>query len=87
MKAEKTVYRVSPSYEEYIRKMDEQKNSMDRAQAELEIREAGIAEGIEIGIEQGIEKGMNKKQQFILDLLDQGLTSEELRKRLLTVTS
>jgi hypothetical protein len=47
MEEKKPVYKVSPSYEEYIRNLDELKNSMDRAQEALEIREAAIAEGIE----------------------------------------
>jgi len=74
MKAEKTVYKISRSYTRYIRKLDELKNSMDRAQQELEIREAAIAEGI--------KQGMNNSRQYFLELLNQGLSIEEIKQRL-----
>jgi len=82
MKAEKTVDKVSPSYREYIRKLGELKDSMDRAQAELEIREAAIAEGIKRGDEQGFKRGKNETRQYFLDMLNQGLTTEEIIQRL-----
>jgi flagellar biosynthesis/type III secretory pathway protein FliH len=78
MKAEKTVYKVSREYKRFARKMAERKNMMDRAERELEIREAAIAEGRE----KGFEQGRNERSQYFLDLLNQGLTVEEIKRRL-----
>jgi flagellar biosynthesis/type III secretory pathway protein FliH len=82
MKAEKTVYKVSREYKRFARKMAERKNMMDRAERELEIREAAIAEGIEKGREKGFEQGRNERSQYFLELLNQGLTVEEIKRRL-----
>jgi hypothetical protein len=82
MKAEKTVYKISRSYKKFARKMAERKNMMDRAERELEIREAAIAEGLAEGIEKGREQERNERSQYFLDLLNQGLTIEEIKQRL-----
>jgi flagellar biosynthesis/type III secretory pathway protein FliH len=86
MKAEKTVYKISRSYKKFARKMAERKNMMDRAERELEIREAAIAEGLAEGRAEGrtegLEQGRNERSQYFLDLLNQGLTIEEIKQRL-----
>ena len=38
--------------------------------------------GVEIGIEKGIEKGVEKSNKYFLELLDQGLSPEEIKRRL-----
>ena len=39
-------------------------------------------EGREEGIEKGVDIGIEKRNQYVLELLDQGLTNEEIRQRL-----
>jgi len=45
----------------------------------LEVR---YEEGVEDGIERGIEQGIEKNRQYVLELLKQGLSSEEIKQRL-----
>jgi len=45
-------------------------------------REEGIEKGIERGIEKGIEKGMEKTKNYVLDLMAQGLSHEEIKKKI-----
>ena len=47
-----------------------------------EAREEGIAEGLEEGIEQGIERGIEESKEYVLGLIDQGLSAEEIKIRL-----
>ena len=68
MRAEQAVTRVSRDMKRYARKMAEIKNSMDRAQMLLEAQEKGHAEG----------------QKKVIDLLEQGLSLDEVKKRLST---
>jgi len=44
--------------------------------------EQGLEKGLEQGLEKGIEQGMEKSRQYFLDLLNQGLTIEEIKQRL-----
>jgi flagellar biosynthesis/type III secretory pathway protein FliH len=39
-------------------------------------------EGFEEGLEEGMEKGREETHQFFLELLNQGLTAEEMKQRL-----
>jgi flagellar biosynthesis/type III secretory pathway protein FliH len=39
-------------------------------------------EALEEGIEKGIEKGMQKVQNYVLELMAQGLSYEEIKKKL-----
>jgi len=74
MKAEKTVYKVSRSYKRFARKLAERKNEMDRAQLIYDTREAALAEADQLGKE--------KLHQYIISLQKQGLSSDEIIKRL-----
>jgi len=38
-------------------------------------------EAREDGIQIGMEKGMENRDQYVLDLINQGLTSEEIKQR------
>ena len=44
--------------------------------------EKGIERGIEKGIEKGMEKGMEKTKNYVLDLMAQGLSYEEIKKKI-----
>jgi flagellar biosynthesis/type III secretory pathway protein FliH len=44
-------------------------------------------EGFEEGREEGMEKGRDETRQFFLELLNQGLTAEEMKQRLSQITS
>ncbi|MCL2008357.1 MAG: hypothetical protein FWG77_09755 [Treponema sp.] len=44
--------------------------------------EKGIEIGVEKGIEIGVEKGKQELQKYVLELIAQGLSSEEIKKRL-----
>jgi len=49
----------------------------------LEVRyEEGVEDGIEQGIERGVEQGIEKNRQYVLELLNQGLSVEEIKQRL-----
>ena len=54
--------------------------------AREEAREKGIIEGMEKGMMKGMEKGMVKGkkeiQNYILDLIEQGLSSEQIKKKI-----
>jgi len=41
----------------------------------------------EEGFEDGLEKGREEGRQFFLELLNQGLTAEEMKQRLSQITS
>jgi len=45
--------------------------------------EVSREEGLEQGLEQGREEGEEKSRQYFLDLLDKGLSIEEIKERLL----
>jgi len=88
MRAEKEMPRVSRTYKRYVRNLSILKYEMDKAQQKLEYREAyerAFNEGFEIGFEEGIEIGRekfkNKFKQYLLDLVNQGLSTEEIKKR------
>ena len=46
-------------------------------------REEAFEDGVERGIERGIEQGIEKNRQYVLELLKQGLSSEEIEQRLM----
>jgi hypothetical protein len=46
-------------------------------------REIGLEQGREIGLEQGLEQGKEQERQRFLKLLNQGLSIEEIKERLL----
>ena len=46
--------------------------------------EDGIEKGIEIGTEKGIGIGEQKNQKYVLELIDQGLSAEEIKQRLIS---
>jgi hypothetical protein len=45
-------------------------------------REEAMEKGIEKGIEKGVETGMEKGQNYVLGLMAQGLSYEEIKKRI-----
>ena len=44
--------------------------------------QSGMAEAKRSGIEEGMEKGEEKSRQYFLELLNQGLTIDEIKERL-----
>jgi len=47
-----------------------------------EYKKVKYLEGVEDGIEKGIEKGEKKGQDYVLELMEQGLSYEEIKKQL-----
>jgi len=82
MRAEKAVNKVSRDYIRYARKMAEIKNSMDRAQALFVAQEEGHAKGLVEGRAEGLEKGIAEERRRVLEMLDQGLSVEEIKQNL-----
>ena len=94
MLAEKAVAKVDRSMERYARKMAALKNRMDHAQmlynakkeglqlGREEGREAGRQEGRHEGRQEGRQEGRDEERQYLLELLSQGLSAEELKQRL-----
>ena len=64
MLAEKSVMKVDRDMERYARRMAALKNSMDRAQL----------------ISDAKEKGREEERQYFLELLNQGLSVEEIKQ-------
>jgi len=44
--------------------------------------EVAREEGREDGLEEGLEKGLEKGRQYFLEMIDQGLSIEEIKQRL-----
>ena len=89
MRAEQAVTRVSRDMERYARKIAAIKNRMDRASDIDYARRTGHAEGRAEGRAEGLQEGLEKEQkareeerQRFLDMLNQGLTVEEIKQRL-----
>jgi len=78
MRAEKQVNNIHRSFEKYMREMDEIKDEMERHDR----LQAAKKEGHALGHAEGITTGEKKRDQYILDLIDQGLTTEEIKQRL-----
>jgi hypothetical protein len=70
MFAERAVKGISRDYRKFARQMAIIKNRMDRAQMLYDAREEGHAEG------------RNEERQYLLEMLDQGLSIEEIKQRL-----
>ena len=45
-------------------------------------KEEGVKEGIEQGEKRGLAEGKEKVQNYVLELIEQGLSAEEIKKRL-----
>jgi flagellar biosynthesis/type III secretory pathway protein FliH len=58
--------------------------NMDKALevARWEDKEEGLEKGRVEGIEKGIQKGREEVQNYILDLMAQGLSYEEIKKKI-----
>ena len=48
----------------------------------MKFHESKKAKGRKEGIAEGMEKGREETRQFFLELLNQGLTAEEMKQRL-----
>jgi len=86
MCAEKSTYKMSRSYRKFANNLSKMKYELDHQfdieDAREEAKTVGIAEGRAEGIIAGRAEGVQDERKRILDLLDQGLTVEELKKRL-----
>jgi flagellar biosynthesis/type III secretory pathway protein FliH len=64
-------------------KVDER---MLRLQWEMDAREEGLAKGLEQGLEQGRKQGWKggreEERKYILELMEQGLSADEIKRRL-----
>nr|AGS53801.1 transposase/inactivated derivative [uncultured bacterium contig00039] len=91
MKAEKSVYTLSRSYERAARRMSALIGRIDhdselhfaKEEAKAEGHAEGLAEGHAEGLAKGLAKGKAEGQKQILKMLEKGLSIEEIRKRLI----
>ena len=81
MSAEQAVKRVSRDMRRYARRVAEMKNQLDRAMDWDHAREEGIAIGRAEVFEKE-QKAREEDRQLFLELLDQGLSVEEIKQRL-----
>ena len=74
MRAEMVAERIDRDYEKFARRMAEEKNRLDIALRREAIRRASLAEGR--------AEGRQEERQYILDMLDRGLSIEEIKRQL-----
>jgi len=74
MRAEKEVVKLSRSYLKYMRQLSVEKDKIDLGYKLNAARKEGR--------EEGLMKGHIKGRKEIIDLLDQGLSAEEIKQRL-----
>ena len=80
--ASDSIYRISQDEVERARIMRAEKTELDYISYMDWAKETGFAEGHARGHADGLADGEKKNQEFILDLIDQGLTAEEIKKRI-----
>ena len=85
---------ISKDEIERARLMSEYKYQLDTQSKLVTAKRAGIQEGLEKGLakgkkegiaeglEKGIEEGKKEVQNYILNLIDQGLSREEIKKKI-----
>ena len=76
MRAERAAAKMDRDYEKFARRLAEEKNRLDIALRREAIRRAALTEGM--------EKGRNEERQHFLEMLDQGLSVEEIKRQLNT---
>ncbi|MCL2025570.1 MAG: Rpn family recombination-promoting nuclease/putative transposase [Leptospirales bacterium] len=81
--ASEVLINISKDEKERFRLMSEYKYELD-TQSRLV---AAKREGMQKGIEEGIEKGMEKAKNYMLELLAQGLSQEEIKKKIEEIPS
>ncbi|MCL2155302.1 MAG: hypothetical protein FWH53_06530, partial [Leptospirales bacterium] len=60
----------------------EYKYQLDTQSKLVTAERKGMQKGIEKGMEKGMQKGKKEVQDYILNLIDQGLTGEEIKKKI-----
>ncbi|MDR3170872.1 MAG: hypothetical protein LBU17_04495, partial [Treponema sp.] len=80
--AQEAFLTVSRDERERARLLSEYKFAMDLQDRMITAREEGWEEGIELGTAKGIELGTTRGQSQVLDLLRQGLSADEIERRL-----
>jgi len=81
MWAERAAAKIDRDYWKAIRKMNDLKDKMDRAQLKYDAREEGLREGRAEGREEGIEKGMEKgREEVARNALIEGVPIELIKK-------
>ena len=78
MHAEKEVVKVSRSFKKYIREMSEMKDEIDHWHKMEAVRK----EGLEKGHAEGHVIGREDERKYVLDLISQGFSAEEIKRRL-----
>jgi len=76
--AVETLVNITQDEVEYAQMCNLIKSQLDWKADLFEARSEGLEEGLEKGREEGLEKGREETRQFFLELLNQGLTAEEI---------
>ena len=82
MRAERAAAQIDRDYEKFARKLAEEKNRLDIALRREAIRRASHAEGLAEGRQEGHEEGRQEERQYLLDMLERGLSIEEIKQQL-----
>jgi len=80
--AVETLSNITQDQVEYARMCNLIKSQLDYQCGMVEARRDGIEEGMGIGMEKGKEIAHEEDRQYFLDLLNQGLTIDEIKERL-----
>ncbi|MDR0552319.1 MAG: Rpn family recombination-promoting nuclease/putative transposase [Spirochaetaceae bacterium] len=73
---------ISRDEVERARLLSEYKYEVDRQNDLISARREGLAQGISQGLAQGISQGVAQGQNYVLSLLEQGCSLEEIKRRL-----
>ena len=80
--ATKTLSNITQNEIEYARMTTLIKSQLDYQSGMVEARRSGIKEGMEKGLEKGKEIAREEERQYFIELLDQGLSVDEIKERL-----
>ena len=80
--ASEVLMTISRNEEDRMRIYSEEKHLFDRISEINYARKEGFEEGEHIGLQKGAQKARTEERQLFLDLLNQGLSVEEIKQRL-----
>jgi len=80
--AVETLSKITQDQVEYARMCNLLKSELDYQSGMVDARDEGREEGREEGLEQGREEGREEASQYFLELIEQGLSLDEIKERL-----
>ena len=80
--ASEVVMSISKDLEERLRLMSEEKAQMDYQHYMVSAMRKGRQEGLQEGLREGMRAGEKRREQYVLNLINQGLSAEEIKQHL-----